>query len=460
MKSTFLLSFLALTALQAGEHIVKESVFEKTVKLDATFIPTEATVLTINPQEWSNYTIDTLIDHGSSVKKGDILIKCDPEDYQKQLAESEKDVSARKIALARAERELADLEISTPYELETQRLAVERAQQSLDHYQNIGRALEVETAKERLDSTQRFLSYAEEELKQLLKMYGEDQVTEETEEIILKRQRSSVKSAKFALKRTQQSTTWALQKTIPQKAVDLERKFAATSRAFETAKLNLPRVLAEKRLNVAKAKRKDAIADQKLADLKKDGSFLNLTAPADGTIYYGAVANGAWSLGQTAKFLKLNSSLPKKTPLLSLVPNTSPLALHGSVEQDLRLLLKEGNVASAVVSADQEFVATLTKLALIPDSSGNYDVAFATELPADTPIVGAMKAKLEVSTYRNENALTVPSDAIIEKDGKMTVEVKLADGQNESREVTTGQTADGQTEILSGLTIDQVVLVP
>ncbi|MDA7672488.1 HlyD family secretion protein, partial [Akkermansiaceae bacterium] len=249
-----LLSTLALASLHAGEHTLKESLFEKTLSLDATFIPSEATVLKIDPQQWSSYVILELTDHGSSVKKGDVLLSCDPEDFQKHLAETKKGVAGRKIALARAERELADLEISTPHELESQRLKVERAQESLDYFKKTGRALEVETTKERLESSKRSLSYYEEELKQLLKMYGEDQVTEETEEIILKRQRTAVKSAKFALKKNQLSTAWALEKTIPQKALDLERKFEASSRAFETAKLNLPRVLEEKRLSVAKAK--------------------------------------------------------------------------------------------------------------------------------------------------------------------------------------------------------------
>ncbi|MDB4354220.1 HlyD family secretion protein, partial [Akkermansiaceae bacterium] len=196
MKIILATSMLCISALGAGEHTVKESVFEKTVDLDASFLPSEATVLSIDPQEWSSFIIQNLVDHGSSVKKGDILIQCDPEDYQKHLAKTEKGVASRKIALARAERELADLEITTPRALEAQRDSLGRAKESLDDFTETGRALEEETARERLASAKRSVSYVEEELKQLLKMYGEDQVTEETEEIILKRQRASLKSAR------------------------------------------------------------------------------------------------------------------------------------------------------------------------------------------------------------------------------------------------------------------------
>ncbi len=38
--------------------------------------------------------------------------------------------------------------------------------------------------------------------------------------------------------------------------------------------------------------------------------------------------------------------------------------------------------------------------------------------------------------------------------------MKMADGKDEVREVKTGHAADGKTEILEGLEVDQVILVP
>ena len=459
---SYAVSCVVITSLHAGEHTVQESIFKKTIDIEATFLPTEVTVLKIDPQQWSSYLIQQLTAHGSTVKKGDILIKCDPEDYQKHLAETEKGISARKIALARSERELADLEITTLRALEKQRVSLERAEESLAYFTNTGRALEEETARERLDSAERSLSYYEEELKQLLKMYEEDGVTEETEEIILKRQYSSVKAAKFALKKTKLSTAWSLKKSIPYKATDLQAGFDDSTLAFETAELNLPRILDEKRLSVAKDKRNDAIADEKLVELKNDAAFFTITAPADGTVYYGEIDNGSWSLGATAKFLMKNGSLPSKSALITFVPTATPLALHSSIGQDKRLLLKIGNAATATVEGliDQAFKTQLTKLDQIPDGTGNYQTSFTVELPVDSPIRGGMKGNIEVVTYRNEKALTVPTSAITKKDGKSTVEVKLADGKNESREITTGQSMDENTEVLTGLTVDQVVLTP
>jgi hypothetical protein len=147
---------------------------------------------------------------------------------------------------------------------------------------------------------------------------------------------------------------------------------------------------------------------------------------------------------------------------MTFVPTATPLALHSSIGQDKRLLLKIGNAATATVEGliDQAFKTQLTQLDQIPDGTGNYQTSFTVELPVDSPIRGGMKGNIEVVTYHNEKALTVPTSAITKKNGKSTVEVKLADGKNESREITTGQSMDENTEVLTGLTVDQVVLTP
>ena len=50
-----------------------------------------------------------------------------------------------------------------------------------------------------------YLEYQKEELRQLEKMYGADDLTEETEEIVLKRQRDAVELAIFSLQRARTS---------------------------------------------------------------------------------------------------------------------------------------------------------------------------------------------------------------------------------------------------------------
>lgn len=462
MKSTLFLSALLMNVVHAGELTIKVETVENTLEMEATFLPAEVSVFTLEPKQWSQFKIENLADHGAMVKKGDVILAFESADYQRQLIESKDSAKGRKIALAKTERELADLQLTTPRALEGLKLAHDRSKESLDYFTATGKALAEDDAKEDLDRAKRSLSYQEEELKQLLKMYEEDGITEETEEIILKRQRASVTSARFALKKTEESSRWALEKTIPRQAVDLQRGYDEALLAYETGKLNLPRALEQKTLEVAQAKRNDAKADQDLAELEADGSLLTLIAPADGVIYYGEINDSAWSVGKTADFLMESRLAPANTPLMSFIPAQASLTLHGSIGQSDRLKLPADAKGQASVEGldGVSYPVTVTSLDLAPNAGGMYGVDLKVELPGDSPIVTGMKAKVKLVTYQSEKAISVPSAAVTTVDGKSTVKLKMADGKHETHEVKTGKTLNGRIEILDGLEVDQVVILP
>ena len=460
-KALFLAALLSLPVL-AGEHTVQSEPFETTISVDARFLPTDVTVIEIEPEQWSSFVIKDLVKHGSEVRKGDPILTFETEDFDKALAEANESAKGRALALAMAKRELSDLETSTTLALASEDRKFERNKEELDYFTTTGRAIEEELAAEHLDSAKRSLSYAEEELKQLLKMYEEDGLTEETEEIILKRQRSAVKSAQFNLKQAELSTKWTLTKTIPQKDIDLNSSFESASIAYETAKVNLPRALEQKRLSLAKAIRDDAEADEKLKELEADKAVLALTAPADGLIYYGEIANGVWSLGNTEKFLFEKGSVPGDTPLMTLVPTGSPVALHTTLNQEQRLQLPADAEGVAEVKGleDSAYPVEIASLEMAPDPGGNYKLALKVKLPEDSPVLGGMSAKVKMFTYQSEDAIVVPKAALTTKDGKSTIKVKMADGKDEVREVKVGRRSEDKVEILEGLTVDQVILLP
>jgi multidrug efflux pump subunit AcrA (membrane-fusion protein) len=81
-------------------------------------------------------------------------------------------------------------------------------------------------------------------------------------------------------------------------------------------------------------------------------------------------------------------------------------------------------------------------------------------LPKDSPLVGGMKAKVKLITYRNEKALTIPKNAVKTDGDKSTVRLKMADGKDEVRRVKLGKTWGDRVEILEGIAADQVILLP
>ena len=459
---SLLLPALLFVSSFGREITIKSQTLETNLELDATFIPEQPLVFKIEPEQWSQFIIAELIKHGANVKKDQLIIAFEAENYQRHLAETKEDAKVRAITLAKAERQLADLKTTTPRLLEDLKLAHDRAKESLDYFTSTGKALQEEEAIESLKRSQRSLSYQEEELKQLLKMYKEDGITEETEEIILKRQRASVKIAEFSVKKAELSSKWALEKTIPRQAVDLERAYADALLAYETGMVNLPRALEEAALAFTKIQRSHTKLDQDQQELIDDGALMNLKAPADGTIYHGKIDRNSWSIDGTSKYLFKAGSVPANTVFMSFIPDTSTLTLQGAISQKdvLTLPTEAKGTASVEGLGETTFPVALTQIDVAPDSSGRYGLGLSVELPKNSPIVTGMKGKVRLITYRKENAISIPPNALTRDSGKSTVKLKMADGKHETREVKTGRIINENIEILEGLEVDQVIFVP
>src|SRR2546430_13450640 len=95
-------------------------------------------------------------------------------------------------------------------------------------------------------------------------------LTEETEEIILKRQRNQVESARFTLKMAENRRDQSLKVDLPRREQDLRDAATKAAIAWEKAQSTLPLSLNQKKLAVGKAKYERARAAQRLTNPRKD----------------------------------------------------------------------------------------------------------------------------------------------------------------------------------------------
>ena len=114
--------------------------------------------------------------------------------------------------------------------------AIERrnkqVQEDLNFYRKTQLPHKKESAEAALESAKDSLSYVEEELKQLKKMYEADDLTEETEEIILKRAQASVERAKFTLKGAEIRKTRVFNLKYPEKLLKQKKVLVRTNSVF------------------------------------------------------------------------------------------------------------------------------------------------------------------------------------------------------------------------------------
>lgn len=462
---------ISLATAPAAEITIETKPFRIERNFAATLLPAKPHLLAIDPQSWADFTIESIVPHGTTVKKGDTLVNFDRENYDRKLEDARRAVQAQALSLASQELAFQKLEEETALKLAAVRRAQRVAAEELAYFTATGRKTQEEETVDNLESSKRRLEAAQEELKQLRMMYDADDLTEQTEEIILKRQEYAVKSSELDLKHSELLTKRTLDVLLPRKAEGLEAEAKSTTIDLAKSEKNLPRALETARLDLEAARISAARAKQELGELEKDAAFLELKAPANGVFYHGSLDEGRWSLGDLAKSLMKGGKVPFIRPFASLVPAEPDLRLVAYVDEatarTLRAPLK-GNL-TAGGREDIALTAELASVAKVPAADGKYRVDLTPEwpeddkleFPADLDVAAGMNFECRFVVHQANEAIILPLKALQPGEGgTWNVQVKMADGKSEARTVTRGRVSGDKVEITAGLEKGQVIVVP
>ena len=398
---------------------------------------------------------------GTPVKQGDILVELDREKIDKAIQDAEVELSLGELALKHADEELPVLEKLLPIDLAAAERAKTQADEDLARFLEIDRPNSERVAQFSVKSAVEYLEYAKEELRQLEKMYRSKDLTEETEEIILRRTRFQVESSEFRLKEAELRRDATLKVELPRQQIRVGEAAVRQALDLQKARATLPLTLNQKQLGRAKLKHDQSRASEKLADLRHDREEMTIHAPADGLVYYGRNERGNWpgAAGMSSKLRKGGAVTADEVLITIVAPR--PLIVRGAIEEkDLHnLAVRDEQKGRATPAANPtlSLPARLTSLTPVPREAGKFDLIADVELGPDAAFIKpGMTCSLKFTTYRAHDALTVPSSAVTEDesdDGTMTHVVYLPgkEGKAEKRTVKIGKTAGGKTEILTGL---------
>lgn len=452
---------LILQAATADEYTVEPKPFKIETALDAVFLPSDSKAIMIKPETSADFTITSLLAHGAGVKKGDTLIGIDTRTLDKEITNLEKSVVISQLKLAQTQHELEQLKITTPRSLEAHARSETEATEDWKHYTTAGQAIEIEQAKRSVEKAEFFLAAQKEELQQLLKMYGEDNKTEETEEIILKRARHYVDRAEFALKTTKIRAQRQLSTAIPRNLKSKQLAAQNARIANTDAKEKLPHALKIKQQETEKAAKDHQEKTEKLTKLKADRAMMDITAPVDGLIYYGEIKDGRWNPAAAAKALKIGGKIPANSCLMNIIPANTSLELHAlASEKHLGTLDKESTgYATTELNRFQSFPVTISHIASHPNTDGTFLTTLKATLPENLAVVPGIKASVKIITNKLDQALIIPADYLTHTDdGGYSVNVKLADGKTAERKVTISKSNTDNVIVTEGLEKGQVIV--
>jgi len=454
---------LIAAASHAGEVTIEPRPFSIEKSFTAAALPGgDVVLLKLDPKAWTDFKIVEVAAHGSKVAKGDVLIRFDSEDIDKKIEDTRRELKSGTLALAQAGLDSKLLQETAANKLEALRRAAGIAKEENTYFSQVRRKASEDTATQALKRSEQILSNQREELKQLTKMYEADDITENTEEIILVRQQDAVASAEFALRMESLEHKRTLEVTLPREAKTLADTERDTAISLSKAETDIPRSIELNKLALEALETANQRAKQDLAELEADRAQFEFKAPADGWFYHGPIENGRWTPAEAVKTLFAHGHPPAHVAFATFIPATAKLSLVSFVDDATARSLKPdlAGVATLAGREDVEIPVKLLKLAAAPGPDGTYRADLSVTWPKDLMPAAGATAQVRLISYQQPAAIVISSKALSFGAAGWTVEVKLAAGKTERRPVKRGRVSKDDTEILSGLEVGQVVVVP
>jgi HlyD family secretion protein len=369
--------------VESSEPPAEEKKPEPT-KINGVFEATEAEELSVETEQITALEIKRLVAHGTTVKKGQNVIVFETEDADKQIKDAAVELRLAKLTLT-------DDEFAYEQFLQTQELDRataehhrENAQQTYDNFVQVDRDREVLTAEFRLKSSEAQLENAMEELQQLEQMYKEDDLTEESEEIVLKRAKQAVEFAEFQFGNTKIASERSLSQAIPDSVTQQEDALARAELAYQKTLRDLASARSRQEIEINRKRDKFKDQEQKLAELKQERKQLVINSPIDGIVIHGKLEQGR--MGDKASTLKAGSMVAVEQVVATIV-NPKNLRIRVDLEEKDLSVVTEGANCTVTCKAfpDFETTATVKSVSLLPYAGNKYDCILTFKSQQDQP---------------------------------------------------------------------------
>ena len=141
--------------------------------------------ISFSPKGTSDIFLLGIMPQGSSVKKGESVAQADFRILDNSIEDYERAIKSKNLEVLKLRYALDQQKERSALALQKYQTALTRTEEDQKDFLEKRKARMLAEEEERVNKALRHMSYKQEELNQLTKMYKDDQVAEETEEIIL-----------------------------------------------------------------------------------------------------------------------------------------------------------------------------------------------------------------------------------------------------------------------------------
>ncbi len=406
-------------------------------------------------------TILTLVEEGTRVKKGDLLVELDASTLLDAKVDQQIRVQNAEASFVGARENLAVVENQAKSDVDQAKLTLDFAKQDLKKYvegESLNQRKEMESqitlAKEELQT-------AEEKLNWSKKLYEKQYISQtelQIDELSAHKNKLNVELAENNLRLLEEFTH---PRNLAKLESDVNQADMALERTSRKAKANV--VQAE-----ADLKAKESEFERQKDKLKKNEEQIAKTkiyAPADGLVIYATSAKTQGFRGSQEPLTE-GSTVNEQQELIYL-PTASAVKAVVKVHETSLQKVKAGLPVKVTVDAlpGKTFTGRVEKIAPLPDAQMmwmNPDLkVYNTEVYLDGEgdyLRTGMSCKAEIIIEKYEDVIQIPVQAVLRIKGEPTVYVQKGGGF-EPRKVKIGMDNNSRVRIIEGLQVGEVVML-
>ncbi len=370
--------------------------------------------------------IKRIVAHGSAVSKGENLVWFDREDVDKKIKDADVALELSKLTLEGDEFDHEQFLKAQALDQDAAERKRKAAQQEYDNFVDVDRDRTAKSAAFNLKSSRASLENAQEELDQLEQMYKEDDLTEESEEIVLKRAKQAVESAQFRLESSEIQADRIVEQEIPQSVASQEETLERAEMAYRKSMHDLNLARQRRAIEIDQKRDKVQQEEEKLDELKDERKRMVLVSPIDGIALHGKLTRGR--IADKPSVLEADAKVSAKQVLLTVV-DPKKLRILVDLEETQLAVATEGATCKVVFKAFPELEATGTvkSVSTVPYAGNKYDCVVALHAGKhSTQLLPTMSCELQFEEPDKVEAET--------SEGKQSNETKANDEEAEKKE--------------------------
>ncbi len=435
-------------------HRVSEQTFE--IKIVATGELEALEQTELRSELESSVSITQLIEEGTRVSEGDILVELNAESIKTSIEDELLKVETARSDLVAAENGYEIQVNENDASLRKAELKLDLAQIELRKWEEGDLVKKLEDLDLAIDQAERRLEQRKEAYEQSQRLFDRGFLASDQ----LKNDEIAYIDSQAALK-TAKSNKWVYE------TFEMDKQRKKLTSDVEEAEAEVDRVLrqnasrlANKEADRTNKRRQLQIREERLAKLNEQLECSVVRAPTEGLVVYGSTAQQSRRGWSSDGPLQIGRTV-RPNELLIVLPNTQQMVASVRVHEANAGRIKPGQRATLRVDAirDLAFTAEVMEIGVLAESGGwrdpnlrEYTVKLLIEdAAAVQALKPSMRCEAEIIVDQVEDAIAVPAQAVFREGRISFVHTQQGDRRYERTPVKVGRRSSLFAEILSGV---------